>query len=463
MKRRLISILLLVLGTLMGHAQCWLINGDLNHDGKITVEDMALMANIIVEKSEMETIESESDLSYGVQPELAESAELVDGPNFNDAMHELVHPGYEHKDYYHVKKFIFRKGIINEGKDISSSTSQAPIKAIYNEKKKEVHIYVAANKLILPASCKQMFKYFANAEQIDWRIFGEDLDTSNVADMSEMFSNCEKLTMLDVSPFNTSNVTNMSSMFDGCSAVTALDVSHFDTSKVTDMSRMFNGCITLAALDVEHFETSLVTNMSSMFNNCGSLESLDVTNFDTQNVTDMSAMFHSCGPSTLDITKLNTSKVTNMNWMFGGCGATTLDFSNFDTGMVTDMSSMFEGCVFTAIDLSDFDTHSVTDMSNMFRGCRVLTSLDLKNFYTHNVSKMASMFIDCHKLESLDISRMFTIADKDMIDLIFYNTAKDVDTLTITCSSATQVIIQSAYISLDSEKTLGKINWNIID
>ena len=41
---------------------------------------------------------------------------------------------------------------------------------------------------------------------------------------------------------NTSEVDDMSGMFAGCSALRMLDVSRFDTSQVTDMSGMFRGC-----------------------------------------------------------------------------------------------------------------------------------------------------------------------------------------------------------------------------
>lgn len=36
--------------------------------------------------------------------------------------------------------------------------------------------------------------------------FGDNFDTSNVTDMMGMFYNCEKLESLDLSKFNTSNV-----------------------------------------------------------------------------------------------------------------------------------------------------------------------------------------------------------------------------------------------------------------
>ena len=84
----------------------------------------------------------------------------------------------------------------------------------------------------------------------------EHLNTSQVTDMSEMFSGCGSLTSLDLSSFDTSQVTNMRWMFDGCGSLTALDLSSFDTSRVTDMSWMFRGCRSLTSLDLSSFDTS---------------------------------------------------------------------------------------------------------------------------------------------------------------------------------------------------------------
>ena len=59
-----------------------------------------------------------------------------------------------------------------------------------------------------------------------------------------MFYQCLSLTCLpDISKLNTSNVTNMSYMFSGCSSLSSLpDISKWNTSNVTDMSWMFYGC-----------------------------------------------------------------------------------------------------------------------------------------------------------------------------------------------------------------------------
>ncbi|MBQ4284512.1 MAG: BspA family leucine-rich repeat surface protein, partial [Lachnospira sp.] len=258
----------------------------------------------------------------------------------------------------------------------------------------------------------------------------EDLDTSNVTDMSYMFYNCKSITSLDVSGFDTSNVIDMSCMFYSCKGLTGLDVSGFDTSNVTDMDSVFSDCVSVTSLDVSGFDTSNVTDMSYMFDNCEGLTGLDVSGFDTSNVTDMSYMFDSCkGLTGLDVSGLDTSNVTDMGSMFGGCsGLTSLDVSMFDTSNVTDMGSMFGGCSgLTSLNVSGFNTSKVTTMDGMFWSCSNLTSLDLSGFDTSKVTDMRGMFggntisypegiysNGCISLTTLDLSNFDTSKVKDM-------------------------------------------------
>ena len=128
------------------------------------------------------------------------------------------------------------------------------------------------------------------------------------------FADFNKMTSIDLSALDTSEVTNMSAMFSYCSSLTSLDVSKFDTSQVTDMSSMFGGCSSLTSLDVSKFNTSEVTNMNSMFSFCDSLTSLDVSSFDTSQVTDMNSMFCNC-PSwdVVDKTKFAGANVCHLS------------------------------------------------------------------------------------------------------------------------------------------------------
>ena len=93
--------------------------------------------------------------------------------------------------------------------------------------------------------------------------------------------------------------------------VGTIDLTHLKTSQVTDMSGMFSNCSGLTSLDVRNFDTSKVADMYAMFNNCKSLTALDVSGFNTGNVTDMSWMFNGCDKITLDCSEWNVDKVTN--------------------------------------------------------------------------------------------------------------------------------------------------------
>lgn len=110
----------------------------------------------------------------------------------------------------------------------------------------------------------------------------DQLDTTNVTDMSYMFAGCLKLQNINVARFNTTNVTTMRAMFATCDNLTNLDLSNFDSSKIVDMSYMFASSRQLANITFSsQFNTSIVTNMSNMFYDCQSLDGLDLASLNT--------------------------------------------------------------------------------------------------------------------------------------------------------------------------------------
>ena len=159
-------------------------------------------------------------------------------------------------------------------------------------------------------------RWFAGFKSLVNIVGLENLNTSEVTDMSAMFEGCSSLTFLNLSNFNTSAVTKMRGMFSRCSSLTSLNLSNFNTSKVTNMRGMFSGCSRLTELNVSNFNTSKVTYMRSMFYDCSSLTSLNLSNFNTSKVTSMWNMFFGCsGLTSLNVSNFKTSAVTNMSWM----------------------------------------------------------------------------------------------------------------------------------------------------
>ncbi|MGP5392528.1 immunoglobulin-like domain-containing protein [Enterococcus hirae] len=217
---------------------------------------------------------------------------------------------------------------------------------------------VLAGKVVAPEDSAYLFssdltgsKYLNNLTEIEGL---NQLDTSNVTNMSYMFKEMSNLTSLDVSSFDTSKVTDMSYMFYR-NGVTSLDVSGFDTSKVTVMSYMFLGMKNITNLDVNGWNTSNVTSMHGMFSGMSSVTSLDLSGFDTCNVTTMREMFREMGNLTsLDLSGFDTSNVTDMSTMFYDMdNLTSLDVSSFDTSKVTTMGSMFKNTPLAKLTLGD--------------------------------------------------------------------------------------------------------------
>ncbi|MBQ3364019.1 MAG: BspA family leucine-rich repeat surface protein [Muribaculaceae bacterium] len=266
-----------------------------------------------------------------------------------------------------------------------------------------------------PTSTHQWFGDYLSIESITGL---EYLNTSEVTDMSFMFSGCYAMTSLDVSHFNTSNVTNMASMFYGCSDLESLDLSNFNTANVTDMNCMFLGCSGLTSLDLSSFNTAKVTDMNHMFNDCGAA-SIDLSSFNTSSVTDMSSMFSGCSVDSLDLSSFDTRNVTTMFEMFNYCyNLTSLDLSSFNTENLEDMSYMFAGCRgLTELNLSSFNTTKVGSFFCTFRNCESLETLDLGSFNTENLVSMYSMFEGCSSLKNLNLSSFNTANLTDMSEM----------------------------------------------
>ncbi len=177
-------------------------------------------------------------------------------------------------------------------------------------------------KVLANENSSYLFYSFSNLQEIEHI---EYLDTSKVTNMAHMFSNCGRLTTLDVSNLDTSKVTTMIYMFSGCSSLITIDLSNFDTSNVTNMSSMFAGSYNLTILDLSNFDTSNVTTTLQMFSSCNNLTTLDISNFDTSKVINMEWMFSGCYNLTiLDLSSFNISNVTKFEYMFNAMSKTTV-------------------------------------------------------------------------------------------------------------------------------------------
>ncbi|WP_201307930.1 BspA family leucine-rich repeat surface protein [Companilactobacillus farciminis] len=256
----------------------------------------------------------------------------------------------------------------------------------------------------------------------------ENFDTSNVLSMVNMFNNDNKVTSIDISNFDTSRVTSMVSMFKGAAAVTQLDVSSFDTSKVTDMSNMFSGTSKLDQLDISNFDTESLLKMDSMFLNCKANVS-GLKNMDISNITSLNSVFSGSGLVNGDeLVNWDTSNVTTTASMFNNCRSLLrLDISKWKKEKITDIGSMFKDCrIINQIDgLSDWNTINVTNMNSTFYYTQMDSIPGISNWNTSNVTNMSSLFWGCSKLKTLDLSKWDTSNVTNMSYMFAYDFALD--------------------------------------
>lgn len=264
-----------------------------------------------------------------------------------------------------------------------------------------------------------------------------------VKDMSGMFSECHKLSVLDGAEFKANNVEKFTDMFSGCHELKVLDVSAWQMGLATDMSGMFRNCWKLESLDVSKWNVGKCTNFAEMFMGCRRLRGLDFTAWDTSKAKAMGGMFQGCGnenvpfvPLKLDLTMLDTSNAeTTANMLAYARAELTIGEKMRKTGKCKHMEGMFsrfnnlgdvviagagynpavmatdyrgtpcKQTIFTA-----FDYASVENMSGMFEGtytenCEIDGKKGLVfHVSTPNVTDISSLFASSYGAAFIDFS-----------------------------------------------------------
>lgn len=355
-----------------------------------------------------------------------------------------------------------------------------------------------------PRTCKKWFSGFSELTRIEGIEF---LNTSYVASMCGMFENCSKLTKIDLSNFETSNVDDMSKMFSGCTSLAGIPgYKNLDVSNVKYMDEMFQGC-KFSSIDLSSWDTYKVSSMACMFKNCTSITSINLTGkFSTVNMFFVESMFEGCSSLAAIYTKdkfiYKLAYDSSDDDMFAGCtslsgdidwsksnptdktyakidggyfrdksikdgpwvkysdgvltfrygykktfgksagayklneGTNKPDWMNdhaldikkvifdksFDKARPNSSNNWFDGCenLENIENIEFLNTSKITTMACMFRACYNLQSLDLSHFNTASVTDMSLLFCSCKKLQSINISSFNTENVKKMT-FMFYD------------------------------------------
>ena len=94
-------------------------------------------------------------------------------------------------------------------------------------------------------------------------------DAKKLQSAENMFFCCSSLVKASFNGFDKPYLTNIKAMVCGCSNLESLDLHSFNTSNVEDMSLIFSGCKKLKEIKgISQFNTEKVTNMNHMFSYC---------------------------------------------------------------------------------------------------------------------------------------------------------------------------------------------------
>ena len=319
--------------------------------------------------------------------------------------------------------------------------------------------YLMVEKVVLDASMKKAepestanwFRNFWLLETIEHLDY---LRTYNVRDMSYMFSNCSKLTAINVNGFSLAWVETAEGMFSECSALTTIWCDHnwHDYLYGKNSDNMFTGCTSLVggkgtAYDPNYTNSSRACTDSNLrygyftampTGDGGSdlsgnelyavLESDNTTltiHYDKNRASLGGSTSWSKYSSTysyhitevvFDQTVENAQPTNTEDWFRDFSELTTITGIEYlNTEYVTSMSGMFKNCsALETLDVSNFNTQNVTDMGFMFSDCKALKELDLSHFDMRKVTIMYNMFENCEALTTLDIKEFDTGEVKDM-------------------------------------------------
>lgn len=146
-------------------------------------------------------------------------------------------------------------------------------------------------------------------------------------------------------------------------------LNNIDTSAITDMSNLFENSNRSNFSGIESWDTSNVVSMKKMFSSAYEFNG-DISKWDTSNVRDMSEMFSNAYKFNGDISKWNVSNVVNMNLMFVFAESFNQPLNDWNVSNVKEMGGMFDGAIKFNQPLDKWDVSNVEDMGAMFYGAK---------------------------------------------------------------------------------------------
>ena len=135
--------------------------------------------------------------------------------------------------------------------------------------------------------------------------------------MSNAFKYCNKLKNITL-PKNLENVINVEGIFTICENLIDIDLSPFNGTSLKVADYMFQGCYSLRKVVFPIINADSLSSTLYMFSHCDNLNKIDMSNFYTsQKLNNLQSMFYGCESLTsLDISHLTINNTSNLKGMF---------------------------------------------------------------------------------------------------------------------------------------------------
>lgn len=256
-------------------------------------------------------------------------------------------------------------------------------------------------------------------------------------DLSYLFHGADCFN-IDLSPLDTSEVTDMSYMFSSYYNYQFVKLGNLNMSNVRDMSYMFRGA-KFQQIDMmgDNIAAGLWEKAVGMFENCSASHIWFNFNSTGADGIDYTGLFRNCG----SLRSLNVGRA--------------YDYSNITFANKTvSLKEAFKGCSkLTKLRVDGpSDIQSEDGLESMFEGCSGLTTLWCYYFNTKNQTSMRNIFKGCSALETLVLSKnFFRLAPEEDIEVDFSDLKK------WTGYSVKQSLVTDLYTRTSSDLAKGSI------
>lgn len=147
---------------------------------------------------------------------------------------------------------------------------------------KQLSTYINEKLVLNKGTFKNNYKYFPK----------DKYEFKNL--INQLIEERKDNSIIDLNDINTSEINDLSFLFHKNKNIVNIDISRWNVSNVKDMYAMFKFCENLESVgDLSHWDVSKVEYMRCMFYNCEKLKDIgDISNWNVSNVKDMSYMFN---------------------------------------------------------------------------------------------------------------------------------------------------------------------------